>query len=411
MNITVSGMSGNELYCLAQKELWPGEIAVGNSVFSLGLGGAISAFGQAIAGGELSNLSQLISQGRHAAIDRMEKDARRLGAAGVTGVVSELRSFAGFHEFLSQGTSVHSKVGSPRIFSTSASGADLYCHLDAGYQPIRFAMGNIAYALGIGAGVTGMLRSLARGEVHEYSQMYNQIRHTALARLQLEAAQLGANAVVDVKLRMLPMAGAVELLITGTASHHPRFSTGPVNPEQVVTSELTGEELWNLASLGYAPVRLVMATSVYSLGLSRSIGAIFRGMSRGELPELTHLIYRARENCLDLIRKEAQHYGAERVIGNKLIIIDLGGGVIDMIGFGTAVRRLDGITPATPTLIPQAIIVDRESINLEGTLQAGTSAPAAKMRSKLGCLMAASIGMMIAFGIFAAIVGSIIGHR
>jgi uncharacterized protein YbjQ (UPF0145 family) len=184
-----------------------------------------------------------------------------------------------------------------------------------------------------------------------------------------------------------------------------------VNPEQVVTSELTGEELWNLASLGYAPVRLVMATSVYSLGLSRSIGAIFRGMSRGELPELTHLIYRARENCLDLIRKEAQHYGAERVIGNKLIIIDLGGGVIDMIGFGTAVRRLDGITPATPTLIPQAIIVDRESINLEGTLQAGTPAPAARMRSKLGCLMAASIGMMIAFGIFAAIVGSIIGHR
>jgi len=71
-----------------------------------------------------------------------------------------------------------------------------------------------------------MLRSLARGEVHEYSQMYNQIRHTALARLQLEAAQLGANAVVDVKLRMLPMAGAVELLITGTASHHPRFSPG-----------------------------------------------------------------------------------------------------------------------------------------------------------------------------------------
>jgi hypothetical protein len=33
------------------------------------------------------------------------------------------------------------------------------------------------------------------------------------------------------------------------------------------------------------------------------------------------------------------------------------------------------------------------------------------MRSKLGCLVAASIGMMIAFGIFAAIVGSIIGHR
>jgi uncharacterized protein YbjQ (UPF0145 family) len=408
MNITVSGMSGNELYCLAQKDLWPGEIALGNSVFSLGLGGAISAFGQAIAGGELSNLSQLISQGRHAAIDRMEQDARRLGAAGVTGVVSELRLLGGYHEFLSQGTSVHAKIAPARLFSTSASGADLYCHLDAGYQPIRFAMGNIAYALGIGAGLTGMLRSLARGEVHEFSQMYNQIRHTALARLQREAAELGANAVVDVKLRMLPMAGAVELLITGTASHHPRFSTGPVSPEQVVTSELTGDELWNLAQMGYAPVRLVMATSVYSLGLTRSIGAVFQSMSRGELPEVTRLVYQARENCLELIRKEAQHYGAERVIGNKLMIYDLGGGVIDVIGVGTAVRRLDGIKPATPTLIPQAIIVDRESINLEGSLQIGGASSRAGLRSKLGCLVAASIGMMIAFGIFAAIVRSII---
>jgi uncharacterized protein YbjQ (UPF0145 family) len=411
MNITVSGMSGNELYCLAQKDLWPGEIALGNSVFSLGLGGAISAFGQAIAGGELSNLSQLISQGRHAAIDRMEQDARRLGAAGVTGVVSELRLLGGYHEFLSQGTSVHAKIAPARLFSTSASGADLYCHLDAGYQPIRFAMGNIAYALGIGAGLTGMLRSLARGEVHEFSQMYNQIRHTALARLQREAAELGANAVVDVKLRMLPMAGAVELLITGTASHHPRFSTGPVSPEQVVTSELTGDELWNLAQMGYAPVRLVMATSVYSLGLTRSIGAVFQSMSRGELPEVTRLVYQARENCLELIRKEAQHHGAERVIGNKLMIYDLGGGVIDVIGVGTAVRRLDGIKPATPTLIPQAIIVDRESINLEGSLQIGGASSRAGLRSKLGCLVAASIGMMIAFGIFAAIMSGIMAHR
>jgi hypothetical protein len=64
MSITVSGMSGNELYCLAEKNYWPGEIAVGNSVFSLGIGGAISAFGQTLTGGELSNLSELISGDR-----------------------------------------------------------------------------------------------------------------------------------------------------------------------------------------------------------------------------------------------------------------------------------------------------------------------------------------------------------
>jgi hypothetical protein len=33
------------------------------------------------------------------------------------------------------------------------------------------------------------------------------------------------------------------------------------------------------------------------------------------------------------------------------------------------------------------------------------------MRSKPGCLVAASIGMMIAFGIFAAIMSGIMAHR
>ena len=32
----ISGMSGNEVYCLAQKGLSPGEIVVGNSVCSMG---------------------------------------------------------------------------------------------------------------------------------------------------------------------------------------------------------------------------------------------------------------------------------------------------------------------------------------------------------------------------------------
>ena len=411
MGISVSGMSGNELFCLAAKNLSPGEIAVGNSVFSLGLGGAISAFGQALAGGELTQLSQLISEGRHAAIQRMEEDARRVGASGVTGVVSELRSLSGFTEFLSQGTTVHTPVPPSHLFSTSASGTDLYCHLDAGYQPMRFAMGNVAYALGIGAGVSGMFRSLARGEVHEFSQMYNQIRHTALARLQAEAAQLGANSVVDLKLRMLPMAGAIELLITGTASYHPRFSQGPVRPEQVVTSELTGEELWNLAQLGYAPVRLVMATSVYSLGLTGSVGAMFKGMSRGEIPELTRLIYQARENCLELIRQEATHFGAERVIGNKLMIQDLGCGIIDVMAVGTAVRRLDGITPATPALIPQAVIVDRESVNLEGSLATSTPSANSLGTSRSGCLVALMVGVMTVAGIIMAIVAALMCQR
>src|SRR5215475_7759275 len=162
----VSGLSGNEVYCLAQKGLQPGEIVVGNSVVSMGIGGAIGRFGQTLAGGEVRAMTELVSGGRHAAIQRMEQEARHHGAVGVTGVITELRTLAGYTEFMAQGTSVVADgggAGGNHLFSSAASGMELYCHLDVGYRPMRFVMGNIAYALGIGRGFTGGIRTLGQG--------------------------------------------------------------------------------------------------------------------------------------------------------------------------------------------------------------------------------------------------------
>ncbi len=361
----ISGMSGNEIYCLAQKGLTPGEIVVGNSVVSIGLAGGLGAMGRTFAGGEVRQVTDLISEGRHKAIQRMEEEAQRDGAIGVTGVRSKLGRLAGFTEFLSQGTGVHPAPGqSPgRFFSTAASGIGLYCQLDAGYQPVRFAMGNIAYALGIGRGVMGQFRTLARGEVKEYSSMYNEIRHTALQRLRLEASQAGANAVVDTNILMLPYGpGTVELLLTGTASFHHALSAGQVPEQQVVTSELSGEELWNLAKIGYVPHQIVMATSVYSLGVAAGIGALFQSIKRGELPEVTRLIYEARENCLDLVRQDAERIGAERVMSTRLEIREIAQGLVELVAIGTAVKAApDAMAPQSGQLIPQALILDRSS--------------------------------------------------
>src|SRR5262249_57035921 len=76
----VSGFSGNEIYCLAEKGWAPGSIVVGNSVQSLGLMGGLSSSLRTIAGGEIENLTQLITEGRHAAIERLEKEAQDQGA-------------------------------------------------------------------------------------------------------------------------------------------------------------------------------------------------------------------------------------------------------------------------------------------------------------------------------------------
>lgn len=174
-------MSGNDIYCLSKKGFAPGDIVLGYSVNSLGLAGGIGMSFRSFTGGEIEQLTSLISDGRHLAIQRMEQEAARVGAHGISGVVSESRSLSGYTEFLAQGTSITGQA-SGNLFTTSASGTDLYCHLDSGYRPMRFAMGNVAYALGFGRGVTASLRQLARGEVREYSETYNKIRHIALRR-------------------------------------------------------------------------------------------------------------------------------------------------------------------------------------------------------------------------------------
>ncbi len=407
MEPIITGMSGNELYCLSLKGYTPGEIVVGNSVRSLGIGGAIGSFGRTLSGGEIVQVTQLISEGRHMAIEKMEQEARQHGAVGVTGVISELKTLSGYTEFISQGSGVYDGSGGP-FFSTAASGVEMYCHLDAGYRPIKFVMGNVAYAMGVGRGVVGTLRQLAQGEVVEFSQMYNDIRHVAVERLQQEAAEVGANAVVDIKVSIQPYGpGTVELLLTGTASNHPELMQGHLAADQVVTSELSGEELWNLASMGYAPLRLLIASSVYSLGLSAGIGTLFQSMSRGELPELTKLIYSARENCLELMRQDAEKIRADKVIGNRLLIKELSPGLIEIMATGTAVQKLEGMGPQSMVLIPQAVIVDQDLLGGSQIRLAGQPAhPGQRVAlTPGGCL---AVGCLIALAVAGLLVALIL---
>src|SRR5947207_2357238 len=82
----------------------PANIVVGNSVQSLGFFGGISSGFKTLSGGEITNLTQLITEGRHAAIGRMEREASDKGAHGVTGVTSDLKTLSGMQEFIAVGS-------------------------------------------------------------------------------------------------------------------------------------------------------------------------------------------------------------------------------------------------------------------------------------------------------------------
>ena len=368
----ISGLSGNEIYCLAQKGWAPGRIVVGNSVYSLGLGGSITSSLKAIGGGEIENLTSLISEGRHASIGRLEREAKEQKAQGVTGVETQLRSLGGMKEFLAIGTAIHSQTGSQSFFTTACSGQDLFCQIDAGYHPRHFVMGNVAYSLGVGRGLSGLFRSVAGGEIREYSDMYNHTRKLALERLEAEARASGANAVVDITTRVLTFGpGVREMLMVGTASCHDALP----NSARPVTSELTGEELWNITQLGYSPLRLLLGSSVYSIGFGRGIASFFSSFSRGEVEAVSQLIYEARRNCLSHIQKEAEELGASGVIGVKLFINEIPGGIVDVMAIGTAIRRNDGTKTSSSQLPPQAIIRDRDTYFDESPMGRSFSRP------------------------------------
>lgn len=359
--VVMSGLSGNEIYCLRLKGFTPGELVVGNSVFSMGFVGAVGSGIRSFIGGEVVEVTDVIRDGRQKALERMVAEVQRKNGVGVTGVSSELMHHGSNIEFLSIGSAVHKEGedSAAKPFSTSADGQELYCQMDSGFEPVKFVFGNVAYSVGIGGNIIAQFRSMKRGEVKEYSEVFNKTRHLALERIEREAAGAGANAVVGIRTSVFHFNAMQEMLMLGTASTHAAL---PASHSQTpITSDLTNEEMWNLINIGYMPIKLVLGVSVYSLGVVGGFLASLKGLMRGEISELSSLIYDARANAIKKIQEDAVACGADDVVGIKTYVSNLTEGVIEFMAIGTAVKRMDGVSTLSETLPSQAVIKDKDT--------------------------------------------------
>jgi uncharacterized protein YbjQ (UPF0145 family) len=78
--------------------------------------------------------------------------------------------------------------------------------------------GLIVRSRGLGRNITAGFRALGGGEITEYTQLLDQVRHQALERLQQHAASLGANAVIGVTFASSEIGDIMsEILAYGTA--------------------------------------------------------------------------------------------------------------------------------------------------------------------------------------------------
>jgi uncharacterized protein YbjQ (UPF0145 family) len=364
-SVICTGLSGNELYCIAMSGYAPGDILMGNSVYALGILGGLTSNIHSTLGGEIPQYTNMISEGRRMSLQRFEAELQQASAIGATGVTSELIFHPGNIEFLSIGSSLYRQDGATQdgFMTSAADGQELFCQIDTGFQPLRLAFGNVAYSIGIAKNIMGSIRQIARGEVKQFSDIFNTTRNLALDRIKNEAKKINANSVVGIRTTILPIGSTTvqEMLMIGTASYHPALTEVAQQAGGVVTSDMTSEEMWNVAKLGYAPIELILGTSVFSLGVVGGLKAALRGIAKGEINSLTQLVYGAREQSIKKVQDQASAVQADMVIGIKTYIYQLGGDLIEFLAIGTAVKRVDGISPRSEQLPPQAIIRDKQT--------------------------------------------------
>ena len=151
----MTGLSGNEIYCLNLKELSAGELVIGNSVVFARLrrrdrrrpADAVRRRGR-------RRSRRSINEGRLQSFQRMMHEAQQ--QHGGSASPASPASCAACRATSNSCPSARACIAIPTAaqlgpFSTSGDGQELYCLLDAGYTPRQFVFGNVAYSIGIGA--------------------------------------------------------------------------------------------------------------------------------------------------------------------------------------------------------------------------------------------------------------------
>lgn len=85
-------------------------------------------------------------------------------------------------------------------------------------EVLGIARGNTVKARNVGRDITQGIRNLAGGELTAYSTLLSQARDEAIARMEANAVEMGADAVVTVRMETSEITkGASEVIAYGTA--------------------------------------------------------------------------------------------------------------------------------------------------------------------------------------------------
>jgi uncharacterized protein YbjQ (UPF0145 family) len=233
------------------------------------------------------------------------------------------------------------------LFTSDLSVNEYLLIEDAGYEPLGLVLGTSIYHIGY------QRRRWTRShELDVLSQALYHARELAMVRMEEEAADLGAEGIVGVRLDVRGFGGSshtAEFLAVGTAVRRRGARSAPGRP---FTSDLSGQDFWTLLRTGARPVGLVMGSCVYAVTFRGPTAAFGLSTRNVELPLFTQALYDARELAMTRMQHEATQLAADGIVGVELVEHGhgWGGRIIEFFAIGTAIARDPGAErPVSPS--------------------------------------------------------------
>src|SRR5574337_1801566 len=169
--------------------------------------------------------------------------------------------------------------GRRRLFTSDLSVNEFLLIKECGFEPAGLVVGSSIYHIGYQAA-----RWTKNEEMQVLTQALYHARELAMTRMEEEAAELGADGIIGVRLTVKHLSwntDLAEFVALGTAVYHKDSAmNGQQSPYKTVdgkpfTSDLSGQDFWTLLKSGYRPVGMVMGNCVYHIA-HQSFGQVFR---------------------------------------------------------------------------------------------------------------------------------------
>ena len=235
-----SDLSVNEFVLVTEAGFEPLGMVMGSSVYHIGVQSAGWKTSQ-----ELGVLSQAMYSARELAMSRMESEAAQLGADGVIGVEVKPVHYpfmSDVLEFVTVGTAVRAADGTGyrcpdgRPFTTSLSGQSFWTLWEHGWLPRRITLGVCVYHVAHQTLRQTLAQAGQNAELPQFTQALYDARELAMARMQYEGQQIGADGIVGTTVNDHRLWGehAVEFFALGTAVNRVRPDANPVKPNMTM---------------------------------------------------------------------------------------------------------------------------------------------------------------------------------